>query len=240
MRCRGRSTEPSDSVAWPRGPSRLARRTLCVPGVSAFRSVHRAAARRHRRATRRRRPRRAGWSDGMSAPCSRAQWLTDALVAPPTEEIAATELARLRGDLARDLQALGADLPAGERLQIDAFKVLVAHRHPDRCMSTDDTFVPSPRPVSSCRGRRGCQPLCPRIVPRSGRRRGRGVGGGARGPVAESPRSGVRAPWWAQWYAGLPRGGRAVVARGGRHVGDTAAHGGGMASGFPAPRHRGA
>jgi len=147
----------------------------------------------------------------VSASCSTAQWLTDALVAPPTEAISATELARLRADLARDLHTLGADLPAGERLQIDAFKVLVAHRHPDRCMSNDDSFVPSPR-------------LCRRAVGVAAVNRCvRGLSAGPAVAVAEvladgledlsgESASGVRAPWWAQWYAGLAQGGRAVVA----------------------------
>ncbi len=46
----------------------------------------------------------------------RVAWLTDALVAPATEDVAPAELAQLRDDLGRDLQALGAELPDGERL----------------------------------------------------------------------------------------------------------------------------
>jgi hypothetical protein len=140
----------------------------------------------------------------------RVAWLTDAFVAPAVEDVAPAPLAQLRADLVRDLQALGAELPPGERLQIDAFKVRVAHRNPDQCRAFDDTFVPSPR---SCRRAVGIAAV------------GRCVRGLAPAPamaVAQVLAEGledatigtgaVRAPWWGQWYAGLPAGGRAVVA----------------------------
>ena len=40
-------------------------------------------------------------------------WLTDALVAPATEDVAPAGLAQVQSDLVRDLQALGAELPDG-------------------------------------------------------------------------------------------------------------------------------
>jgi len=76
---------------------------------------------------------------------ARVAWLTDALVAPATEDVSPAGLAQVQSDLVRDLQALGAELPDGEHLEMDAFKILLAHRHPDRCMSVQDTFVASPR-----------------------------------------------------------------------------------------------
>ena len=148
----------------------------------------------------------------MTAVPSKALWLTDALVAPPGEDVSASELARLRGEVVRDLQALSAELPAGERLQIDAFKVLVAQRHPDRCMEGDATFVASPRlcrralgvaAVNRCV--RGLSP-CPAVAVTEV------LEEGLEDAAAENTAAGVRAPWWAEWYTGLPRGGRAVVA----------------------------
>lgn len=147
----------------------------------------------------------------MSTVPARVAWLTDALVAPAGEEVSSAELARLRDDLGRDLQALGADLPPGHRLQIDTFKILVAHRRPERCMSSDEAFVASPR---RCRRAVGLAAVN-RCV--------RGLSPGPSAAVAETLAAGLedasvaagtaaaRAPWWAQWYAGLPRGGRAVV-----------------------------
>ena len=38
----------------------------------------------------------------------------------------------------------------------------------------------------------------------------------------------VRAPWWAQWYAGLPRRWPSRGVCRGRHLGDAASHGGGL------------
>ena len=142
---------------------------------------------------------------------ARVAWLTDALLAPASENIAPAELVKVRDDLTGDLQALGTELPDGERLQMDAFKVRTAQRYPDRCMSFDDTFVPSPR---SCRRAVGVAAVN-RCV--------RGHSPGPAAAVSEVLAEGledasvamgtgaVRAPWWAQWYAGLPRGGRAVV-----------------------------
>ncbi len=146
----------------------------------------------------------------MTACSSRVAWLTDALVSAPGEETPATELARLRADLADDLQALSEDLPAGARLHLDAFQVLVAQRHPDRCMSSDDTFVPSPR---LCRRAVGVAAVnrCVRGLSPSPAVAVAEVLAGGLEDVSGEAVPGVRAPWWAQWYAGLPRGGRAVV-----------------------------
>ncbi len=147
----------------------------------------------------------------MTAIPARVAWLTDALLAPAAEGVAPAELAELRADLVRDLQALGAELPDGERLQMDAFKVRTAHRYPDRCMSFDDTFVPSPR---SCRRAIGVA-----AVNRCVRGQSPSPAGAVHEVLAEgvedvsvaSGTAGIRAPWWAPWYAGLSGGGRAVV-----------------------------
>jgi hypothetical protein len=141
----------------------------------------------------------------------RVTWLTDALVAPPVEEVQSTELTALRADLVRDLQALGADLPDGERLQIDAYKLLVAHRHPERCMSIDDTFVASPRLVRRAVGVAAVN-RCVRQLSSAPAVAVAEVLAEGLEDVSVAARTGaVRAPWWAEWYSGLPGGGRAVV-----------------------------
>jgi hypothetical protein len=142
---------------------------------------------------------------------TRVAWLTDALLAPESEDVAPAALVELRDDLVRDLQALGTELPDGERLQMDGFKVRTAHRYPDRCMSFDDAFVPSPR---SCRRAVGVA-----AVNRCVRGHSASPAGAVREVLAEGLEDAsvarwtgaVRAPWWASWYAGLPGGGRAVV-----------------------------
>jgi hypothetical protein len=144
-------------------------------------------------------------------PPSRATWLTDALLAPPGEDVTPAELARLRAELAGELRALGAELPAGDRLQVDAFKVLVAHRHPDRCMSVESPFVPSPR---TCRRAVGVAAVsrCVRGLSTSPALAVADVlEGGLEDASVATSSAAVKAPWWAQWYAGLPGGGRAVV-----------------------------
>ncbi len=147
----------------------------------------------------------------MSKVAPRVAWLTDALLASPGEDVSSTELAQLRDELGRDLHALGAELPPGRRLQIDAFKVLIAHRQPERCMTTDDVFVPSPRlcrravavaAVNRCV--RGLAP-CPSVAVAEV------LAQGVEDASVAAETAAVRAPWWATWYSGLPFGGRAVV-----------------------------
>jgi hypothetical protein len=141
----------------------------------------------------------------------RVTWLTDALVAPAIEEVAPGELAALRADLVRDLEALGADLPDGERLQVDAYKLLVAHRHPERCMAIDDTFVASPRLARRAIGVAAVNRCVRHHSPAPAVAVAEVLAEGLE-DVAVAARTGaVRAPWWAEWYAGLPGGGRAVV-----------------------------
>jgi hypothetical protein len=122
------------------------------------------------------------------------------------------DLADLRGEFVRDLQTLVADLPAGERLAIDAFKILVAHRHPDRCMSIgDDTFVASPRLCRRAVGVAAVNRCVRGVSPGPAVAVAEVLAGGLEDASGATGNAAVRAPWWAPWYAGLPRGGRAVV-----------------------------
>jgi hypothetical protein len=147
----------------------------------------------------------------MTTVGTRVGWLTDALVAPATEDVAPGEWARLRGDLVRDLQALGAELPAGERLQIDAYKVRIAHRHPERCMAFDDTFVPSPRLCRRAVGVAAVNRCVRGHSPNPAVAVAQVLAEGLDDAAVATSTGAVRAPWWAEWYGGLPAGGRAVV-----------------------------
>ena len=141
---------------------------------------------------------------------ARSASVTDALMAPPGDEVSAAELMALRDDLGRDLAALASDLPGQESLRVDTFKVLVARRHPERCTEGDDPFVPSPR---RCRRAVGAAAVA-RCV--------RGFSAGPATAVADVLAAGLddlasgpatpgSAPWWAAWYGGLLPGARAVV-----------------------------
>jgi len=140
---------------------------------------------------------------------ARARRLADTLAAPPRTAADVDALEALRADTARHLAAVAADLPEGERLVLDGHRLLVAHRHPERCALAEAPFTPSPR---SCRRAVGMA-----VVARC-------VRAGAPAPAAavaevveeavadlEAPGGAGRAPWWARYYAGLPAGGRAVV-----------------------------
>ena len=172
--------------------------------------------------------------DRMTAVPPRVAWLTDALVAPPTDEVAPTDLARLRDDLVRDLRALGAELPDGERLQIDAFKVRRRASSP-RSVHVDRRHVRAVAAhcvVAPSVSRRSTG-VCAGTGPESRRGGGRGAGGRSRGRRRGAAGTGaVRAPWWAQWYADCPRWPGRGACRG-RHVGDAAPDGGGLAAGCP-------
>jgi hypothetical protein len=138
---------------------------------------------------------------------SRAARLTEALTGPPDGAIAATELAAVRDDLSGVLPVLAAELPEDEHFVLDAFKVLVAHRHPDRCGEYDGPFSASPR---ACRRAVGLLALN-RCV--------RGFSPGPTTAVAEVLASAIDdgAPhgqtslWWASWYRSLRAGARAAV-----------------------------
>jgi hypothetical protein len=147
----------------------------------------------------------------MTSTPPRVAWLTDSLVAAPTEDLVPEGLALLRADLVRDLQALGAELPEGERLQIDAFKVQTAHRHPDRCMASDHAFVPSPRLCRRAVGVAAVNRCVRRLSPNPGVAVAQVLADGLEDAALALGTGAVRAPWWAEWYATLPAGGRAVV-----------------------------
>ncbi len=141
----------------------------------------------------------------------RVAWLTDALLAPVAEEVAPAALAQLRDDLVRDLRALGAELPEAERLQIDAYKLRMAQRHPDQCMSVDDMFVASPRVCRRAVGVAAVNRCVRGRSPSPARAVSEVLAEGLEDASVALDTGAVRAPWWAQWYAGLPAGGRAVV-----------------------------
>jgi hypothetical protein len=142
----------------------------------------------------------------------RTAWLTDALLAPPDLDVAPADLACLRDELTRDLCRLAADLPPAAHLHVDTFSFLIAQRDPARCRASEDAFVPSPG-----RSRRA-------VGLAAVNRCVRGLSAGPAAAVADvladgledaaaaAGSDGVRAPWWAPWYAGLARGSRAVVA----------------------------
>ncbi|HVA03839.1 MAG TPA: hypothetical protein VMU64_08815 [Acidimicrobiales bacterium] len=146
----------------------------------------------------------------MTTVPARVAWLTDTLLAPATEGVASAELSVLRADLVRDLQALGAELPAGERLQMDGYKIRTAHRNPERCMSFD-TFVPSPRSTRRAVGVVAVNRCVHGHSPSPAGAVGDVLAEGVEDVSVAAATAGVRAPWWASWYAGLSGGARAVV-----------------------------
>ena len=139
---------------------------------------------------------------------------------------------QLRDDArARPAGLWGPSSPTGERLQIDAYKVLLAHRHPERCMSIDDTFVPSPRVVPARRRCRRGQPVRAGTLPRAPPwpwptcwPRGSRTPPSLDHRCGQSPVVGPVVRGTARRWAG--RG----VRRGG-HVGDATAHRRGLAAG---------
>jgi hypothetical protein len=150
-----------------------------------------------------------GVASSPAVASGRAARLAAVLEAPPEGEIAAADLAGLVDDLSRALQGLAGELPAEERLVVDAFMVRTARRHPDRLASTGDGFVANPR---TCRRAIG-------IV--AAARCARGLAPGPQTAVAEVLAAALEtdgagavapSPWWAPWYRTLTPGGRAVVA----------------------------
>ena len=129
---------------------------------------------------------------GLAVSLPRAGALTDALVAEVGDGPDPEALGRLRHELARDLAALVAELPPGERLRLDGYRFGVARENPERLGTDDDDFVASP---VRCRRAVG---LAAVLRP--------GVEA-----VAGGGDPGARPPWWAAWYGGLGPGGRAVV-----------------------------
>jgi len=150
-------------------------------------------------------------SPRVSAPW-RPTVVTDALLAPTTAALPAGALGDLRAGLVRDLSAIVAELPRGEKLVLDDYHLRIGVSDPERC-ARPDAFVPSPRmtrraigvaAVARCLSGRSQGPasavseiLAAAVADDTA------AGGGAH----EVP----RAPWWAPWYCRLGPGGRGVV-----------------------------
>ncbi|HUO48438.1 MAG TPA: hypothetical protein VMU09_06355 [Acidimicrobiales bacterium] len=154
-------------------------------------------------------------SDVASVPTGvwRPTALTDALLAPPATGLATGELDRLRADLVRELAAVIDDLPPGEQLVLDAHRLRLATTDPERCAG-DGEFAPSPRltkraigVTAVARWVRGHA-----VAPSAGVRDVLAAGLDDLVAAADPALAGaVRPPWWAEWYAELGPGGRAVV-----------------------------
>jgi hypothetical protein len=147
---------------------------------------------------------------GMSLALPRAASLTDALLAPVPGTVGADELRVGAERLAGDLGALVEELPAGERLRLDAFRFALAREDPERLTAAERPFAPSPMTSRRAVGL-GAVGRC---------LRGRSPTPAA--AVAEVLAAGVedvadggdptsRSPWWARWYRDLGDGGRAMV-----------------------------
>ena len=154
-------------------------------------------------------PGAVGPPSGPAMAPGRAARLAAVLEAAPEGEIAAPDLAAVVDDLGRALQGLAGELPAEERLVVDAFMVRTARRQPERLASTGDGFVTSPR---TCRRAIG-------VV--AAARCARGLAPGPQVAVAEVLAAALEtdgagalapSPWWAPWYRTLTPGARAVVA----------------------------
>jgi hypothetical protein len=139
--------------------------------------------------------------------------LTDALIASPGADVAADALGELRTTLVRDLSALVADLPSGDELVLDGYRLRMAAYDPERC-AAEAAFVPSPRVtrravgiVAVDRFVRGRSPAPATAVAEILSAVAQEAGSAPRRAGAD----GSRPPWWAEWYCGLGPGGRAVV-----------------------------
>lgn len=141
----------------------------------------------------------------------RAWTVTDELVAP-VPPLEADELQRVRARVVAELSPLAAELPDGVRLVLDGYRYRVAVRTPERCAQRAGSFAPSP---AACRRAVGVA-----AVEHCLRRRAAGpaqavalvLAAGAEDAERSEDGDGIRSPWWARWYAGLPPGGRAAVA----------------------------
>lgn len=140
----------------------------------------------------------------------RASAVTEELLSP-VPEVDAAELRAVRQLVVDALTPIAAEVPAGKRLVLDTYGLAVARHHPERCATAQAPFVPTP---VTCRRAVGVA-----AAERCVRRRAAGPAQAVADVLAagvedalEAGRGGVRAPWWATWYAALPPGGRAVVA----------------------------
>lgn len=152
---------------------------------------------------------------GLSLSLPRAAALTEELSAP-VPPLEPEVLPALRQRLCRSLSSLAAAVAPGERLVLDRWRLSLALRRPEHLTTAAERpFTMSP---ASCRRSVGLA-----AVERCLRRRAPGPGPavasvlaeGAADAVAAAARSGGQSapvPWWANWYAGLAPGARAVVA----------------------------
>lgn len=148
---------------------------------------------------------------GLSVCLPKAATLTDEVLAP-VPSLGAEDLRAVRRRLLGALGPLAAELPAGERLVLDRYRLRTALSRPELTGGADEPFAPSP---ARCRRAVGLA-----AVDRCLRRRAAapaqavahvlaaGAEDAARAASGELP----RAPWWARWYAGLSAGAQAVVA----------------------------
>jgi hypothetical protein len=141
----------------------------------------------------------------------RAWTVTEELVAP-VPALDAGELQAVRDRVVAGLAPVAAELPEGVRLVLDTYRYRLALRSPERCAERPEPLAMTP---ATCRRAVGVA-----AVDRCLRRRAVGpaqavaqvLEAGAEDAGRAEAGHGVRAPWWARWYAGLGPGGRAAVA----------------------------
>jgi len=160
-------------------------------------------------------PEETGWPTpsariGVSLP--RAAALTDALLEPVGCAVSSSDFQDLRGLLLRELPRLADELPPNQRLEIGTYELAVARDHPELCSTRSEAFSPSPvrcrraigvAAVERCvRGRSSAPSKAVSEV----------LAHGVEDLAVEvSEHGGARPPWWAEWYAGLPLGGKVLV-----------------------------
>lgn len=148
---------------------------------------------------------------GMTLP--RAEALTDALLAPALDTVSEEQLAEIRRSLVAELEFLAKAAPRRLPPHIGAYELAMALEHPQRCVkAVREPFVISP---VRCRRAIGVAAVqrCARGHCSSPQRAVSEILCGALEDVATAQREAgsPRPAWWAEWYAGLPPGGRAVV-----------------------------
>ena len=147
---------------------------------------------------------------GLSLALPRAKALTDLLVAAPDGAVGADDIGLLREQLAGDLAALVEELPPGEKLRLDQFRLAMITDHPERLTGDEAPFVPSPATSRRAVGLDAVGRCLRRRSPSPAAAVAEILSLGAEDAADRSDPT-VRAPWWAAWYAGLSAGGRAMV-----------------------------
>jgi hypothetical protein len=148
---------------------------------------------------------------GVTVRLPRAEAVTEELLAPGPG-LGSDDVHLVRERVLAGVAPLAAELPAGERLVLDAFRFRTALRHPERCLHGEPPFVPSP---TTCRRAVGLAAV-DRCLRRPGLWPAEAVAqvlrSGADDAVRAEREALPRAPWWARWYAGLGPGAQAAVA----------------------------